>query len=183
MTRKPPSDQSDPHVAASDVERLSDRYRQLRARLSDTDLESLSELLVSAGLEVLDRDVPYVLVALRNRTRDRVRRERRGQELAASSFVSAGPLDAADPAAIVASRAEFKTVAAAMELLDERDRWLLWWHAAGLTDEEIRVRWKAAGFVPAAPTTAMLRQRRARARARLRTASGRERLGTVRRSR
>lgn len=170
---EPPSDSpSDPRVATPNDERLSDRYRQLRARLSETDLESLSDLLVSAGLEILDRDVPYVLVALRNRTRDRIRREQRGQELAATSSAVAGPLDAADPAAIVASRSELEAVVSAMDQLEERDRWLLWWHAAGLSDDEIRLRWEAAGFTPPTPSRAMLRQRRARARDRLRQASG-----------
>lgn len=147
------------------------RYRLLLQRMSESDADSLSELLVRSGLHILDRDIPYILVALRNRTRDRVRRERRGEELA-EALAQPGPIDAVDPAAIVAGRDELQGVLAAMELLEERDRCLLWWHAAGLTDEEIRHRWVAAGFQPSAPSTAMLRQRRARARDHLRRQAG-----------
>lgn len=161
---------------ADDEAHFGGRFADLRRRLSESEGEALAELVASHGLEILDRDVPYILVALRNRLRDRARRDARGHELEAVA-ASAGPLAEIDPAVIVTARDELTQVLRAMADLEERDRWALWWHAAGYPDQEILAMWRDAGFEPADPTLAGLRQRRLRARARLRLAVSSSPLG------
>jgi hypothetical protein len=135
-------------------------YRDLLARGEEAEL-SLAELIERHGLAVLDRDVPYLLVALRHQTASRLRR---GRPRASSAETSPALLDGLDPARIVVANEELRAVVEALGRLEPRDAWALWWHADGLDDDEIASRWADAGFEPPDPSRDYLRKRRERAR-------------------
>jgi hypothetical protein len=141
-------------------------FRELLAR-SDDDSLSLSDLVARHGPEVLDREVPYLVVALRNQTRSRMRQDARQDALRQPA---AGLSESIDPARVVLAREELHAVASALSDLEPRDAWAVWWHANGLDDDEIAQLWDEAAFDPPAPSRDYLRKRRERARNTLRAA-------------
>ena len=144
-------------------------YQELLSRGGDPG--RLADLWMRYGSSVFDRDVPYLLVALRRLSIDEYRRAKREDELVNKQRQAAdrAPFTEADPAEIVASRNDLTEVSRALASLEERDAWALWWHAAGLNDLEIAQRWTEAGFSPANPSRDLLRKRRERARSALRS--------------
>ncbi|HEX7136043.1 MAG TPA: hypothetical protein VF228_25915 [Iamia sp.] len=143
-------------------------YRQLLEEGLDAD--DLDRLLDQEGAALLDRSVPYLVVAARNRARSAARRDRRRAELedAAERDPSLARPSPLDPAELVAARAELDDVVEQLGGLDPRYSWPLWWHAAGYEDDEIIDLWDEAGFEPPHPTRATIRKRRERARSMLR---------------
>lgn len=138
-------------------------YRELR-RITDED--ALHDVIERLGPEVLDRDLPYLLVVVRNRTRDRMRsqtrRDRREQVVSA-----AHPGSVLDPLEAVLADEGLSEVLLQLSTLDERDGWLVWWASQGHSTRELQSLWGAAGFEPENPTEAMIRKRLSRARERL----------------
>lgn len=144
-------------------------YRELLRKRIDSD--ALHELIGRYGLALLDRDVPYLMVAARNRAIDRQRREGRSVELDPQADQPGLVLD---PASVVDHTSELHRAILALGELDQRDAWALWWNAAGFSDAEIAEKWTRAGFTPPHPSNAYLRQRRRRARLRLKDSRDRE---------
>jgi len=148
-------------------ERIEKLYRELRSRRVDT--SGLADLVIRYGSEILEREVPYIVVALRHIDIDARRRELRQLRVADRlESSSAAPFTDADPADVVLSRTSFDEAITALRQLDEADAWALWWHAAGFSDQEIAERWRQAGFQPTRPSSELLRKRRQRAREQLR---------------
>ncbi len=147
-------------------------YQELRA--AGTDLDALHQLIERSDGAILDRAVPYVLVATRNRLRSTWRSDssRTGREQEVAGDRSGPSTDALDPAERVIARGRLDEALEALASLEERDAWALWWHAGGFDDREIAELWDDAGFEPPSPKGQYLRTRRTRARARLRSILG-----------
>jgi hypothetical protein len=142
-------------------------YEQLLKR--GVDFSALTDLLLRYGPGLLDRDLPYLVTAIRRAAIDEQRREWRQARIAQrASEEPKHPSLLRDPAEVVLARSALSAAVGALATIDEADAWALWWHAAGFSDEEISQRWTEAGFKPTHPSAALLRKRRERARSRLR---------------
>lgn len=149
-------------------ERRRELYQELLR--AGADPEALHALIDRTKGEILDRSVPYALVAVRNQLRSGWRsdeRRRRREEAQPADGGYPDP-DAIDPAERALANDGLQRALRAMARLDERDSWSLWWNASGYSDAEIAELWDDAGFEPRAPSPNYLRTRRARARQRLR---------------
>lgn len=99
------------------------------------DLESLHECLVRYGPTLLERGLPYALVAARSRLRDRARRDRRDIfdrdefETAASSWQ--------DPFERLCTDRQFAALLEALATLPVEDALSVWRHAEGHSDDQI----------------------------------------------
>ena len=146
--------------------RRAARYTQLVSE--GVDEGALHDLLVRHGAAILDRSVPYLVVAARNTTRSRLRRERRRTELESRT----GDMPAAprtfDPYQVAHLDDEVKSVLEALGEMDPAMSYPLWWHAAGFSDEEIQDLWEAHQLTRERPSLAAIRKRRQRAREALR---------------
>lgn len=163
------TERTEPHDAQPDWTSGREAvFRELRRR-SPEHASHLGQLFARYGPSILDRGVPYLLVALRRVAIDEHRRDLREARIAEQlSNKGVAPFTEADPAEIVISRASLDSAIRAIMTLGEADGWALWWHAAGHTDDEIVRMWSEAGFEPSHPTPALVRKRRERARKRLR---------------
>ena len=149
----------------------ADRYVTLRETLSEGRRQFLDELVADKGEQFLENDVPYLLVAIRNRERDEFRRLKRELRLASGEHLpSASSTISLDPAAVVTSRIELDAAIEALRDLDQRDALLLWWTAEGYSLDEIAKKWHDAKLKPAEPGHGYLRTRRSRARVKLASA-------------
>jgi hypothetical protein len=130
------------------------------------DADALHQLLVEKGPSLLDAQIPYLVVAARNRNRSVDRRDRRRAVLEERLIESDTVLKpfVNDPADLVVERAELDDAMVVLGSLDARYSWPLWWHAAGFSDDEIIELWNDAGFEPPNPSAAAIRKRRERAR-------------------
>lgn len=147
----------------------SQRREIYAALLADhLDMDGLHQLLADRGAALLDKSVPYLLVAARNRVRSTYRRDSRRSELELEAEGPASSAYGLDPATVVAQQAELDAVIIALGRLDPAYSWPLWWHAAGYSDDEIIQYWDEAGLEPSNPTAASIRKRRERARQQLR---------------
>lgn len=137
-------------------------YERLR-RVADED--SVHDLVARYGPEILDRDLPFLIVAARNQLRSRMRR-------AHSEQLALQVPDAADPRGdafdVATGQIGVDALLSALARLDPRDTLLLWRVAEGVPDQEVADEWDARGLLPSNPSPAALRKRRERARARLR---------------
>lgn len=148
-----------------------DRQRLYRVLLDEgLNADDLDALLEREGAALLDRHIPYLVVAARNRRRDVDRRERRRSVLEGVAHQDRGLATPSvlDPAEVVEARAELSAVVEQLGRLDPRYSWPLWWHAAGFTDDEIIELWDEAELTPPHPTRETIRKRRERARSMLR---------------
>ncbi len=121
-------------------ERRRVTYEYLLARSGEPGY--LAELWLRRGSAIFDRDIPYLLVALRRMAIDEHRHERRQTVLTErlGRIAARAPFTEADPAEIVAAHSNLLEVVQALSSLEEQDAWALWWHAAGLDDDEIATR-------------------------------------------
>ena len=149
---------------------LSDEQRRRYAellRVSDPD--ALHDLLIRHGSGILDRDLPYLVVAARNQQRSTLRRGAPSREIPSPDV--SGDLDQPslwDPLAIVLADEGLRELIAGLAELDPRDVLALWSHAAGRSDAEIAAQWDDLRFEPPNPSEESIRKRRQRARKRLR---------------
>jgi hypothetical protein len=144
----------------------TDLYRRLLDEHIDAD--ALHQLLTEKGPAILDRSIPYLVVAIRNRRRSTARRDARREELensggwaVADQQVAETPLD---PFRVVVGRTDLAPVLDELGAMDPSYSWPLWWHSAGYSDAEIVERWREAGFEPEDPSLGLIRKRRQRAR-------------------
>jgi hypothetical protein len=71
---------------------LSDRQRARYAELLRvTDPDALHDLLVRRGPEILDRDLPYLVVAARNQLRGKMRRGAASHEIPSTDVGATRP--------------------------------------------------------------------------------------------
>jgi hypothetical protein len=148
-------------------ERQLAHYRVL---LESTDADSVHDLIVRQGPEILDRDLPYLIVAARNQLRSRMRRGPEHYDVPTSEVpaTATGEGSIWDPLARATTHETLRELALAMANLDPRDVLVLWSHANGHSDAEIVAEWDQLGFKPSSPTYVAIRKRRERAVQRLR---------------
>jgi len=141
------------------------RYAEL-LRVSDAD--ALHELLLRHGPAILDRELPYLVVAAGNQRRSMARRGAASHEIPSPDIRGDDqPRSIWDPLASAIAREGFAELLAALGDLDPRDLLVLWSHAAGASDKEIAAQWHDLQFDPPSPSIESIRKRRERARVRL----------------
>ena len=149
---------------------LSDQQRKRYAellRVSDPD--ALHDLLVRHGPGILDRDLPYLVVAARNQQRSTLRRGAASHEVPSPDIRDdQAERSLWDPLARVVADEALNDLLTALGDLDSRDLLVLWSHAAGRSDAEIAAQWDDLQFDPPRPSIESIRKRRQRARTRLR---------------
>jgi hypothetical protein len=140
----------------------SDREATYRALTRAADLDAVHDLIVAKGAEVLDLPFPYLVVAARNRARDRYRRRTREDLTGQPELGSTG--SAWDPLELVVANDELRRTLERLAAMDDRDVLVVWSSANGLSDAEIVSAWNDLGFQPPDPTPDAIRKRRERAR-------------------
>lgn len=152
----------------SDEQRL--RYAQL---LEVSDPDALHDLLVRHGPEILDRDLPYLVVAARNQRRSSLRRGAPRHEMPSPDVREIEQERSLwDPLATVLADERLNELVTALGELDRRDLFVVWGHAAGRNDAEIAAEWDQLQFDPPRPSLGAIRKRRQRARTQLRKRLG-----------
>lgn len=135
--------------------------------------EGLHTLIAEGGLGILDKEVPYLICASRERAwRDRrrdVRRSRLLQRSPGRATLSQSNAAASlwDPYERLAGRERMRILLDLLSDLPNEDVLSLWWHASGVTDREILERLMRLDDAHGALTLDALRQRRSRTRAAL----------------
>jgi hypothetical protein len=165
----------DPRDASGDAgvhagsRNLSGRQALYVALSQAVDLDGLHDLIATKGMEILELPFPYLVVAARNRVRDRLRRQAREDPSASANTpdAAASPI-LWDPLELVMANDELRRTLEALAAMDDRDVLVVWLSAQGSSDEEIVAEWDSLGFAPSHPTLAAVRKRRERARAELR---------------
>lgn len=157
-----PSPHGDPNTAEA-------REKLYRALTSASDMDALHDLVATKGIEVLDHPFPYLVVAARNRLRDRMRRADREMPMASLEFPEDHPAPSLwDPLDVAVGNDQLRKTLEVLASMDDRDVLVVWLAAKGSADEEIVRRWDELGFIPHHPSLAAIRKRRERARAELR---------------
>jgi hypothetical protein len=152
------------------------RYREL---LKASDADDVHELIARHGAEILSRDLPYLVVAVRNTRRSALRRGAERYETPTKHPPEVADLESVwDPVARVIAHEGLRELASAMAELAPQDVLVLWAHASGHSDQEIVRQWEELGFTPPHPSSELIRKRRERAGARLRGLVVRERSQT-----
>ncbi len=147
------------------VERLS-TYQRLR-EIADPD--DVHDLLARYGPGILDRGLPYLVVAARNRLRSRLRRGYSRFEVPTQDPLPDEPTSRAwDPLTRLVASEQLTKLLSVLASMDDRDVLVVWRHVEGVADEEIRAEWDARGFLPRSPSVESIRKRRERARETLR---------------
>jgi hypothetical protein len=147
-----------------DDERLG-TYKRLR-EIADPD--AVHDLVASYGPGILDRGLPYLVVAARNRLHSRMRGGHNRFEIPTGNLPDTEAISAWDPLARIAASEQLATLVSTLADMDDRDVLVVWRHAEGVPDDEIRAEWDARGFQPRSPSMASIRKRRERARTTLR---------------
>ncbi len=150
---------------------LDDRQlAHYRALLASTDADAVHDLIARHGPEILDRDLPYLIVAARNQLRSELRRPSRRHVVLTSAAPEQPTAEGSiwDPLARVTADESRRALLLALAELDPRDVLVLWSRAAGRTDAEVAAQWDQLGFSPPNPSETAIRKRRERAGERLR---------------
>jgi hypothetical protein len=148
-----------------DAKRLH-TYQRLR-EIADPD--DIHDLLAHYGPGILDRGLPYLVVAARNRLRSRLRRGYSRYEIPTDDPPLGEPTSRAwDPLTRLVASEQLTRLLAALASMDDRDVLVVWRNVEGVADEEIRAEWDARGYQPHTPSVESIRKRRERARETLR---------------
>jgi DNA-directed RNA polymerase specialized sigma24 family protein len=134
------------------------------------DLDTVHDLIAKHGPGILQRGLPYLLVAARNLARDRHRQARRRHESSIDNIDVPDPTDGGDVQAALRLTALSSRLVEALGALGERDAVLLWEGARGSSDEAIAREFVRRGWDSQPASRAAIRKRRERATARLREA-------------
>ena len=154
------------HMAPPETKQL---YRRLMAAVDE---EALHDLVARSGPAVLELPFPYVVVAARNRRRDRERSERRSVPTEPAALPEREAAPGWDPLEIALASDSLRRTLDALATMDDRDVLVVWLHAQDHSDVEIAEAWDALGLLPPSPSTESIRKRRERARAALRQLVG-----------
>ncbi|HEX3391569.1 MAG TPA: hypothetical protein VHS55_03310 [Solirubrobacteraceae bacterium] len=146
------------------------RLAHYRALLASADADAVHDLIVRHGAEILDRDLPYLVVAARNQLRSSKRSGPERYDTPMGELPERPTAEGSiwDPLARIAAHEGLLALARSLAELDARDVLVLWSHAAGHSDAEIVAQWDRLGFSPPNPTEVAIRKRRERAGQRLR---------------
>lgn len=163
----PPGESSD---APTSAERgANDREALYRALIEASDPDALHDLIAARGPEILDLPFPYLVVAARNRLRDRRRRQAREIPMESVGPQTVSPARSPwDPLELAMARDALRRTLNALAAMDDRDVLVVWLAAQGLSDHEIASAWDSLGLMPRNPTLPAIRKRRERARTLLR---------------
>lgn len=148
------------------------KYQTLRSLVDE---DSLHDVIATNGIEILDAEIPYLLVAARNRLRRSWRATSRAAERLDLAVDVERPQSMFDPADAILRNEAAADLLRAISTLREEDQHVLWWSAAGMSTEEMVSRWAEAGLDAPAPSAQALRQRLHRARRRVVAALASER--------
>lgn len=146
-------------------ETVEQLYRRLVTAVGE---EALHDLVGRSGPSVLDLPFPYVVVAARNRLRDRQRLGHRTVTTDPSELPEVPAAPSWDPLEIALTSDTLRRTLEALAEMDDRDVLVVWLHAQDRSDAEIAVTWDALGLQPPSPSEVAIRKRRERARAALR---------------
>jgi hypothetical protein len=144
-----------------------DRIETYRKLSSITDKDALHSVIAIHGAQILDKGLPYVLIAARNWQRSAHRRTAAHPEVPVTDLPE--PASLWDPFQELEQKESLRALASAFSQLDNQDVLVVWRHAEGYTDIQIQQEWDALGFEPRTPSEEYLRKRRQRARERLKT--------------
>ncbi|MEM7139389.1 MAG: hypothetical protein AAF548_00035 [Actinomycetota bacterium] len=134
-----------------------------REALLSADPDAVHDLLDRKGTGPFETGPDYVARALRNRAVDIARHEARSTPLHEGTPI---PSSERDPSDLIIARERWSTFAAAFVELSEKDRFVLEMAANNVVDDDVRTLWKAK--FRESPSSESIRQRRSRARRRLR---------------
>lgn len=151
--------------APSEEARAARRRERYQALLNASDPDAVHELIVRYGPEILDQDLPYLIIAARHRAISDYRRATR--EIPGDEALEAAPAPASslwDPLERVSQNEALRKLTLALGALPPVDAMIVWLTACGLTAKEIRERLTAVGE---SMTEVTIRKRLSRARQRL----------------
>jgi hypothetical protein len=160
-----------PSGLGTEPSQIVDRIATYRLLASITDKDALHNVIATYGAQVLDKGLPYVLIAARNWQRSAHRRLAVHPEVPLTDISE--PVSLWDPFEQLQQKESLRALANALSQLDDPEILVVWRHAEGHTDAEIQQEWDALGFEPRNPTEEYLRKRRQRARERLKVLLGR----------
>ncbi len=149
---------------SSESNSQADIYRDLIKTRSVRE-DSIHEMINRHGVEILDRDFPYLIAVAKGLRRSADRTARRRRLLL--ELKSSRARSTYDPLNEVTTREDLRATLEALAELPDIDATMLWWHALGYSDREIAERW--IRFEPDAEriSEAAIRQRRSRSRKQL----------------
>lgn len=160
------ADRGESTKAPQSLDRI-ELYRKL-SRIAD--LDALHSVIAAHGAEVLDKGLPYVLIAARNWRRSDHRRSAAHPEVPVTDAPE--PASLWDPFQELAQNESLRRLTSALAELADEEVLVVWRHAEGYTDGEIQQEWDALAFEPRTPSVEYIRKRRQRARARLKELVG-----------
>jgi hypothetical protein len=162
---EPPQDRDPGEIGGLKRDQF-EKYKKLR-RMVDND--AVQDLLERHGPKILDRSFPYLVVAARNRLRDRSRRGASRFETSTALLPDVGEKSQTwDPLTKVIGQENLQRLVAALSDMDDRDVLVVWRNVEGVPYSEIRSEWDARGFQPPSPSVQTLRKRNERALSKLR---------------
>jgi hypothetical protein len=144
-----------------------ERERTYLALHRVADVDAVHDLVLRHGPDVLARELPYLIIATRNRLRDSLRQADARQRR--ETHIAAGSTPATDPAAEVERTWARDRLISALARLSDADVIVLWRHAEGFDDRSVITELEAKGLVDTGLTEVALRKRRQRALERART--------------
>jgi hypothetical protein len=133
-------------------------------------MDALHSVIAEHGAEILDKGLPYVLIAARNWRRTDYRRSSAHPTVPVAQVPE--PVSLWDPFQELAQSESLHRLTSALAKLSDDEVLVVWRHAQGYADNEIQKEWDALGFEPRTPTLEYIRKRRQRARARLKELLG-----------
>lgn len=138
-----------------------------RAASRTADLDALHDVIIRHGLEALAWNVPYLVVAARNQARSRARTDsRRATSVADVPEPPEAAID--DPLDLAVQGDRRRELLLALAQLPDEDVIVVWYHAKGYSDREIRQGLLSRGASPGL-TIEAIRKRRQRVHERLRS--------------
>lgn len=136
------------------------RRKTYEALLRARDPDAVHELIVREGPEILDQDIPYLLVAARHQAISSHRRQERDVELT-PMLVETATSSLWDPFERASEHETLGQLARALGELPLVDALIVWLTATGVDDAEIEIRLKQLGE-SISPGAIRLRRHRAR---------------------
>ena len=133
-----------------------------------TDIDSLHEVVAKHGVAVLQKGLPYVVLAARLEMLSSARTNSRRRDIREKNRRELSTASGWDPYEQTAQSEVLRAITNALAELPYGDVLTIWRNAEGYSDREIVEEWKRIGLRPEKPTPAAIRKRRERAIVRLR---------------
>lgn len=146
--------------------RISSPLDDYRRAIALTDEESVHDVLVREGPQILKKGLPFLITAARWRKKDRIRKTQRNMQ----REVPTDQIDLAranpsiwDPYQLVTKNEVLHVVLDELSKLPDEDVLSVWDHFMGYSDKEIKKKWKQLSLLPKDPSLELIRKRRQRA--------------------